>query len=54
MNLYLFAIRENADDEAMATIDRALEPPLSMTRGGVPAWYGSDEDAWESFSYQVR
>jgi hypothetical protein len=53
VNLYIYAIRENADEKQLDEIDRALEPPLTAKTGGVPSWYGSDDDAWESFSVQV-
>jgi len=51
VNAYLFAIRENADDEQRDKIDEALTPPLTARApDGRPAWYGSDEDAWGAFS----
>lgn len=27
-----------------------LEPPMTLRVGGVPAWYGSDEEAWADFN----
>jgi hypothetical protein len=54
VNLYLFAIKEHADDKQMAEIESALEPPLTAKTNGVPTWYGSDDDAWQDFSVQVR
>lgn len=48
--LYLFAVREHADEETRSKIDEALAPPLTARRDGVPAWYGSDDDAWSQFS----
>jgi hypothetical protein len=52
-NLFLFTIRSNADEARLSEIDEALTPPRSLKFGGVPAWYGSDEDAWAEFSRQA-
>lgn len=54
MNAYLFALREYADEDTLARIDEALEPPLTAKVGAVPAWYGSDEDAWAGWEGQAR
>lgn len=54
MNAYLFAIREHADDKRVAEIARALEPPASYRVDGRPAWYGSDEDAWDAWEQAAR
>lgn len=51
-NLYLFAVRENADEKRLAEIDAALEPPSDYRVDGKPAWYDED-DAWESFANQL-
>ena len=53
-NAYLYALREHADEDRLAQIDAALEPPRSYRVGGAPAWYGSDEDAWAQFASQAR
>jgi hypothetical protein len=49
----LYAIKEHASDKDLAEIESALEPPITSKTGGVPTWYGSDEDAWEQFTVQV-
>ena len=53
-NLYLWAIREHADDERRAAIDRALEPPVTMRVDNRPAWFGSDEEVWSEWQTQAR
>jgi hypothetical protein len=53
-NVYLYALRENASEETLAEIEDALIPPVTAKLAkGVPAWYGDDDDAWESWSVQV-
>lgn len=52
-NLFLFAIRNNADEKRLEELDDALRPPKRMKVNGVPAWYGSDEDAWAEFTRQA-
>ena len=54
MNLYLYAIREHASDETLAEIDEALKPPVTAKVGNVPAWYGSDDEAWAEFEKARR
>lgn len=54
VNAYLWAIREHANEDRLAQIDAALEPPRSYRVQGAPAWYGSDEDAWAEFARQAR
>ena len=54
MNLYLFALRENATDEQILEIEEALTPPVVAKVGNVPAWYGSDEDAWTEFNHAMK
>jgi hypothetical protein len=53
INLYRYAIFEHADDKEREKINEALTPPKTAKFGGVPAWYGSDEDAWAEFTRQV-
>lgn len=53
VNLYRHAIYENADDKQKEKIDEALTPPKTAKIGGVPAWYGSDEEAWTQFVRQA-
>jgi hypothetical protein len=53
VNAYRYAIYENADEKQREKIDEALTPPKNAKIGGVPAWYGSDEDAWQSFMRQA-
>jgi hypothetical protein len=31
-----------------------LKPPVTAKVGGVPAWYGSDDDAWAEFQRQAK
>jgi hypothetical protein len=54
VNLYLFAIRENASEEQLAEIDEALAPPATFRVGGAPLWYGDDDDAWSQWSSQAK
>lgn len=54
MNLYLFALREHASKERLAEIDERLEAPLRAKVGGAPAWYGSDDDAWDEWAASAR
>lgn len=56
MALFLHRLREVCDKDEWAQIESALEPPLDMTldEDGVPAWYGSDEDAWQMFETAQR
>lgn len=49
----MYAITENASDEDIAKIQAQLEPPDERDENGVPAWYGSDEDAWAEFERQL-
>jgi hypothetical protein len=53
VNLYRYAIYENADEKQREKIDEALTPPKRVKFGGVPAWYGSDEEAWTQFLRQA-
>jgi hypothetical protein len=54
VNAYLYAIRENADEDDLARIEDALTPPTTYRNAsGVPAWYGSDDDAWAEFERQT-
>lgn len=53
INAYLWALRENADADRLEAITEALQPPLTLRRNGVPAWYGSDEDAWAEWDRQT-
>jgi hypothetical protein len=53
VNLYRFAIYENADDKQREKIDDALTPPKTAKFKGVPSWYQSDDDAWASFMQQA-
>jgi hypothetical protein len=46
-------ITENADADKRIEIMEALKPPVSAKVGGVPVWYGSDEDAWADFQRQA-
>lgn len=56
MSLYLTRLREVCTKDEWAQVEIELEPPLDMTldADGVPAWYGSDEDAWKSFEIAER
>lgn len=51
MSLFLARLRDVCTKDEWAQIEQELEPPLDSTLDaeGVPAWYGSDEDAWASF-----
>ena len=53
VNLYRHAIYEHADEKQKEKIDEALTPPKTSKFGGVPAWYGSDEEAWTQFVRQA-
>ena len=53
LNLYRYAILEHADEKQREKITEALTPPKDARFGGVPAWYGSDEDAWAEFARQA-
>lgn len=54
MNLYLYAIREHADEKRLAEIERALEPPVASRVNGRPAWYGDDEEVWQAWELTSR
>lgn len=50
INLYLFAIREHANEALLEEIEDALEAPnVFDTVTGRPAWYSSDEEAWREW-----
>lgn len=53
VNLYRHALFEHADEKQRDKINEALTPPKTFKVGGVPAWYGSDEDAWAEFARQA-
>jgi hypothetical protein len=50
----LWALRENASDETLSKIERALESPTTVRGAQPPRWYGSEEDAWAQFQAQMR
>ena len=55
VNLYLFAVREWADEERLDMIEAAIEPPNqwdSLRR--TPVWWKDDEDAWSAFATATR
>jgi len=54
VHLYRFALLEHADEKERDQILSALKPPVRAKIGGVPAWYGSDDDAWQNFAKQAR
>jgi hypothetical protein len=54
VNTYLYAIREHASEEDLETIEEALTPPRTYRVGGVPSWYGDDDDAWQQFASQSK
>lgn len=54
VNTYLYAIRENANEDDLKLIEEALTPPPQYRVQGVPAWYGSDDDAWTEFATQSK
>jgi hypothetical protein len=53
VNLYRFAITENADEKEREKIEDALRPPVHLRVNSTPVWYGSDDDAWSQFARQT-
>lgn len=56
INLYLFMLREWADDKQRNEIDRALRPPLTWRdpRTGLPADWGDEADEWAEWERAAR
>ena len=54
VNTYLYAIRENANEDDLLLITEALTPPRQYRVNGVPSWYGEDDDAWQQFATQSK
>lgn len=55
----MYAVRESLTGrkdraERLAEIDAALESPTRILAGGVPSWYGDDDEAWDDWKRQAR